>query len=499
MGPGGIGIGTVGMAAGSAFIPLAITGAALWGGHALYESAKDLDTERNRFKLYGLSAGQNAQAFGFVDSAQSYGVSRAERMKLFREAQGSFRESGRDDAGALEGAMMAMPLMAKLAFATSALDGESKQRAMGGMLSAIRYAEMSGGTKDPAKFASILDLGWKLTQTSGGQVNWESLRQFKARAGSAGTHLTDQALAELEPIMGELTGSAAGVALRTGYGRLAGLVKVPNQVAHQLVDHGLWDNNSIEWNAQGGVKTMKGNPLGADKLALYSSDPAQFYFKFIQPIYEKMKYSGEEITRQNALIFGREGGKMFDLIEKQSGTILKSIEAVKKAAGINEAVDIARKGLAGKEEEFGAAWTDFKAQFGTVALPFFTGVLKTGAEILRWAGKTTPDENYPLAPGEHASFVGKTAAQMKGGNPLREWLRRSFSGSAEAFGTQQPVASPYIAGRTTAGQPGPVVLNMDGRKVGEIVSFHQGQQMSRPQIGPSGFDSRMSLAPAGGY
>ena len=55
MGPGGIGMGTVGMAAGDAFVPLAITAGLLYAGKSLFESAKDLDTEKQRFKLFGLS------------------------------------------------------------------------------------------------------------------------------------------------------------------------------------------------------------------------------------------------------------------------------------------------------------------------------------------------------------------------------------------------------------------------------------------------------------
>ena len=131
-----------------------------------------------------------------------------------------------------------------------------------------------------------------------------------------------------------------------------------------------------------------------------------------------------------------------------------------------------------------------------MALPFFTGILKGGASVLR---SISEPGDYQVTQGGHASFLDKTRAQGKGSNPVRDWVMRHFSSSAGGIGAQTANESPYVAGRTMAGQSMPLVLNMDGRKVGEIVSFHQGTAMNGPQIGPSGFDSRMSIAPAGGY
>lgn len=484
MGPGGFGIGTVGMAAGDAFVPLAVTAGTLYAGHSLYEAAKDLDTERARFKLYGMSAAQNAEAFKFVDSMNIYGSSKAENMRLFREAQGVFRESGRDDSSALHDAMLATPIMAKLAFLQSTMSEESRARSQNSMAAALRYMEMSGGAKSAADMERILEFGYKLSESSGGQVDFGQLRAFKARAGSAGFNLSDDAMARLEPVMGELSGSASGVALRTAYGRITGTVQLPNQVAHMLIDNGIWDKSAINFNAQGGIKNFAGNPLGKDKLELFASNPELFYEQVIQPIYKKMGFSAAEISRENSMIFGREGGKMFDLFERQQKLIHSSVEAVNKMMGINQAVDLARQSLSGQEREFSSAWIDFKTEFGTAVLPTFTGILQSGTKFLRTVVDFNNKQTHPDARSLGDAIEDVVTLPFRFGAAL----------TAPEIGGGRGVINPILPPPSRAVQVHTAV-NIDGRKVAEAVSTHQAKALNRPSTGAPKFDP--SLAPAG--
>lgn len=59
--------------------------------------------------------------------------------------------------------------------------------------------------------------------------------------------------------------------------------------------------------------------------------------------------------------------------------------------------------------------------------------------------------------------------------------------------------SDFMADRQARTANNSLVLNMDGRKVGEIVSGHQARAASRPQTGATSFDARLALGPAGGY
>ena len=482
-GPGGIGIGTIGVSAGSAFVPLAVGAASIYGGHAAYEAAKDLDTERARFKLYGLGDARNADAFRFVDGMRSYGVSQAERMKLFREAQGVFRESGLSGDEALHSAKMALPGMSKLALLMSTMTDEGKAGASRNLLSALRFAEMSGGNASQSEFNRFLDIGFKLSQSSGGQVNFEGLRQFKARAGAAGFNLSADALAALEPIMGELTASTTGRGLRVSRNRLQGLIRMPNQAAHALVDSGLWDKSQVEFNSQGGIKKFgTDGPLSNANAALFDTDPAAFYTQVLRPMYERMKLDTNAISRMNSLIFGGDtGGTMIGLIEKQMTVLQKSRDALKVQIGMFEGSDMVTKTLTGQQTEFMAAWEDFKASAGTTLLPFFSGLLKMGAGLFRALNAEKDfQKDRPWYANIDDGFSGKT---------FRRVIGRMYEGGD----------SPFVAGGPGAGRGmTPAKVYMDGRLVGEIVTAHQARAASAPQTGQSGYDGRVHLRPVTG-
>lgn len=483
MGPGGVGIGTVGVAAGDAFVPLAITAGALYGGHALYESAKDLDTEKHRFKLFGMTAAQNKEAFDYVAGLRLYGTSQAQNLKNMREAQAVFRESGESGPEALAGAKLAAPIMAKIQFATAALDEEAQARMRSSSMAMLRYIEMTGGAKDPRRFAQIADFGWKLNQSSGGQVDWEQLRQLKNTAGTAGYRLTEDALARLEPVLGELKGGGVGTALATSFNRLEGITKLPNQTAHMLVQSGLWDKNKVEFNSQGGIRKFNGSPLSAENSKLFQENPELFYEKVIRPIYAKMNLSQEEIARDNAAIFGRTGGKLFNAIENQLSVIHKSVEAIERMKGINESVAEAKQSLSGQEQEFSAAWTDFKAAFGTSMLPFFTGILKGGTSILR----AIP--NTGVVSGPASGSIGGPFGPVL--DALSYPARLLFGAARGSLGVN-PVAGPSSQPTTLTAN-----LHIDGAPVAKAVTKLQAAKAFKPQAGASFFDTSMSPMPTG--
>ncbi len=345
------------------------------------EEAKKFEAQVGKFKLFGMSDAQNAEAVKFAKAMDIMGSSARENMKLITEAQGVFRESGHSGSSALEGAKLAAPMLAKINFATASLDDESKGKMRSQSMAMLRFVEMRGGLKDAKTFNDIADSGWKAIQSSGGNVNWEQLRQFQARGGVAAQGLSDRALyGQLEPIIGELKGATAGTALMTAYNRLIGGVRIPNQVAHLLADNGLWDAKKVTWNSQGGIKSFNGNPL--KDMDLLTKAPADFYEQKILPMYAKMNngkgLDQAERNRENLMIFGRTGGAMFSLIDRQMATIHKSVDAWEKALGVDKSVDVAGNTLAGKE-------VDLHAKFNTLMLALGDSVLPLavkGLEIL---------------------------------------------------------------------------------------------------------------------
>ena len=332
------------------------------------EEAARFDQQVQRFKLFGLGDAVTAEATKFAKGMNIIGTSYTDAMRHMNEAQGVFREAGLAGSAALSGAKLAAPLLSKIDFATEALDDETKSRMRTSSLAMLRFIELRGGLQNPATFNSIADAGWKAIQTSGGNVNWEQLRQFMARGGVSAQGLSNTALfGKLEPIIGEMKGSSAGTALMTAYNRLVGAVRLPNQVAHMLADNGIWDASKIQWNAMGGIKSFRGNPL--KDMALFSQDPTQFYDRDIMPLYERMKLSHEERARDNILIFGRTGGLLFNLYDRQREVAQRSVAAQAKALGIDSAVDAASQTMQGRMVDLTSKWKNLLVELGDNVLP----------------------------------------------------------------------------------------------------------------------------------
>src|SRR6185436_9758774 len=159
----------------------------------------------------------------------------------------------------------------------------------------------------------------------------------------------------------------AGFALRTAYNRLNGIIKIPNQVAHSLADNGIWDPTKITWNSQGGIKSFNGNPLiGADQ---FYKDPIAFYESRIMPMYAKRGLGANERARENAMIFGSTGGALFSLVDRQLPAIHHSVDAQRKALGINAAYGAAGGTLNGKIIDYQARFTNLMERLGEAVLP----------------------------------------------------------------------------------------------------------------------------------
>lgn len=372
----------------------AIGGAMFGGGVAIaglfkapLDEAKKFQTEMAKFSLYGMSDKVNAESERFVKGMNTMGTSITENMKLFTEAQGVFRESGLAGMDALEGAKLAAPVLAKIAYATSGLSEDSQARLKTSSMAMMRYIEDSGGLKSPKRFNELADAGWRMTQTSGGSVDWEQLRQFKARGGIATMNLSDDAVAMFEPIITMLKGQTAGFSQRTAYNRLNGIIKIPNQVAHELVNNGIWDDKKVIWNSQGGIKAFKGNPL--KEADLFSTNSIEFYEKVIMPMHKRMGITSDAaIGQSNAMLFGSTGGAMYTLIDKNLEKLHHSLEAQHKALGIDKSVDKTHGTLSGKEVELHAKWKDLLLLIGDQILPLaIAGVtrLNTGiVDLTKW-------------------------------------------------------------------------------------------------------------------
>lgn len=355
-----------------------------YGGFHFMQSAVDVGAEYQtllaRFSAYGMGDAAVKEADKFAQATKVMGASKNDMLRFFVEAQGVFRESGElSIEDQLKGARLAAPMMAKMQFAMASMDPAANHMTHAKEMDMLRFVEQAGGLNSPAKFNSIMNNAYKAVQSSGGNIDFSQLRQFMARAGTSAYNLSDTALyAKLEPIIGEMKGGAAGDALMTAYNRLTGTLKLPNQVIKQLEDMGVWDKNKIIHNSMGGIKSIIGGPGSQlTDLKLLASDPVEFYEKVIRPKYAAKGLSEEQIQLQNNVIFGRQGGKMFNLIEKQMHVIELAAKAFEKQMGIEDASKQTAGTYTGKKVDFDAKWKDFQlalAQDGGLLDTFTKGL-----------------------------------------------------------------------------------------------------------------------------
>ncbi|WP_137010155.1 hypothetical protein [Aquitalea aquatilis] len=388
------------------------------------DKAIEYQREVAKLRQMGLGDAQIADAQKFVQANKIIGSSVLERMKLFTDAQGAFRESGMSGAHALEAAKVMAPILTSYQVATRTLDGEKKSAAEHGMMSLNRLVEQMGGLNDPRRAAQIVDAAFKSVAASGRMITPDQLRQFRSYGGTAVANYKDLSVfAGLEPIIGELKGSTTGMGLRTAYGRLQGLIKPPNQLLHEAIRLGIWDQNQVVFNSQGGIKRLKGNPLKSGYADLMNSDPVAFAEKMMEVYRSKGIVNQADISRENTLLFGTNGSKIYDLIMRQMPVLKRSENAFLAAHGINQTNKENANSPMMQIERFHKALDDLGLAVGKNVLPVFIPMIHDLTDMAVELGK------YPrLIKGVTLSLIGLSSFLMAGG------LINGIAAAGKAFG-----------------------------------------------------------------
>lgn len=466
VGTNGIGIGSAGFALGDWFWPLAAAGATVYAGSSLFQSAKDLNSEQARFRLLGMTEEQNQQAFAYAKGLNIYGTNQVDRLSAMREAQGVGRESNLSGADALKFAMMAAPTLAKLDALGAGLDGESAGALHQSNVALLRFAEQAGGLNDPAAFNRLATMAYKLRQSSGGTLDFNQLRNATANGGLYVQNMSAEGWAMAEPQLQEMGGSRYATAKTTAGVRMSGaLAKPPSNLIAEMERLGLW--------------TKDRHSLTQADAALYNESFEKFWIQRVMPAYDRLGITGTDRLREDYILGGRTGSRLAGLVEKNGASIARSFGAYQQAAGIDQATDQAKGSLSMQEQEFGKAWSDFKTNWGTTMLPFFTGILKGGSAILRSVPQDTGTRllnSAALAPlGPFGSLLTGIGDILKMGSPGPSML---FAGKG--------------GGMLHA------TINVDGKKMASAFVPYLTNPMTGAQVGPSGGDPLAYLPITGG-
>jgi len=301
----------------------------------------------NQLRALGLDNKTVATLETNARRAQVAGASYIDMMRYTLEAQGAFRESGEHtQAQQTYGARLMAPILARLAFASKAMGVEMPHEEERYLL---RFIEQAGGMNDPKRAAAIADGVFRALQSSGGTVKASGYQMFMSAAGTSGMKLSQRSLfADFEPLIGELH-ERAGTGLMSSYLRINGVGRILQQPANEMRRLGIWSGKTPGMN---GANT-----------AQFASDPVEFYRNVMLPAYAKAGV--KDVQKENALVFGRSGGMLFNLIDKQLPTILRSRSANQKAQGIDQAYNGAKNSFFGQTGQMTAAWKDFLVVAGS--------------------------------------------------------------------------------------------------------------------------------------
>lgn len=510
-----------------------------------------------RMRQMGLGDSQIKDAEKFVEANKIINTSVLDRMRIFSEAQGAFRQSGMSGEKALEAAKTMTPVLATYEVAMQTLSGPTHAAAEHAMRNLNKTVEMMGGLGDTKRAQEIADGIFKTVQSSGKMVDERQLKQFFAY-GSSATNQQDlrTVFGGLEPIIGELGGSTTAVGLRTAYTRTNGMMALmPRRLKEEMQRLRMTDGT-------GERQTTDLARLQATNIIGYTEE--------IMRRYQAAGITSQtDRERENAIIFGTNGAKVFNKIMSQMSVLHESLEAYDKSKGASDVVNdpknqklMAQQNLAKKVEDFQLALarngglldmatkgltmlangverlTKFANDHPAITkLAVATGAALSGLMLLGGSVLLLKSALSALSligiPGIASAIAGAGSATLVGAlgailSPIGLVVAALATLAAAAYAfrpisqnevdsykteggvklsadAQRRIAAGELNGsdrwdrfvRSGAGKQQTLKgdVHLDGRKVGSVLWKELGTEMGRPQTGRSTFDSLMSLPP----
>lgn len=397
------------------------TAAAGYGMLSLFKVPLDQATQWERvmasMRQKGLGDAQIADANKFLRANDIYGISLLERAKIFNEAQGSFRESGMSGSSALEAAKTMTPVLAGFKLAMATLDKKSHAAAEGSFSNLNKIVELMGGLNDTKRASEIVTGVFKAVQSSGKMVTERDLKQFITMGGSAVSMLPARMIfGALEPQMGEFGGSTMGTGMNTAFRLLTGTQSKPSKLfVKEALRMGLWNKSSLVFNSQGGIKEYKGMPLRTDAANLMRTNTPEFAKMLMSTYATKGITSQSDRERENEILLGRTGAKIYNKIMLQLSVMEHSLDAFDKARGPGEVNKVEKNSIMQKSLELHKQWNDALLNFGLIAMPLAIKGIDLATGALTAFSKFSKD-NPGIVKTLTVGFIGLGTAMLIGGS-----------------------------------------------------------------------------------
>lgn len=368
--------------------------------------AKKVQNERGRIQGLGLGDRATQDAERYVRAMNTPGVAVAENMTLMRDAMSIFADEHH--------AQMVMPTLAKMKFANEAMFGagqghENEEKFM----NMLKVIELRGGTKSEAAFKGEANMVQQVLTATGGRVGGDEWRNFIQTGKVAAKQMRQDAFYyQMEPLIQEMGGHAAGTGVQAAYSNLM-QGKTTVRAAKRLVELGLVDKKSVEYNTIGNVKRIKpGALIGGD---LFNASPFEWLEKVLLP---KLKAKGitsdaKILEEFSTIMTNGNGANLFATMYMQREQIHKNEKLNRGAYGIDKLHELGQKQTEGKELIALEKVRNLRTVIGEQVLPVYNRALELTTSVLeRLLGFAKEYPNFTRAVAIGAAGLGVLLAVL---------------------------------------------------------------------------------------
>ncbi|HDV6320584.1 hypothetical protein KGP65_02575 [Burkholderia multivorans] len=368
--------------------------------------AKKIQNERGRILGLGLGERATQDAERYVRAMQTPGVAIADNMTLMRDAMSIFADEHH--------AQMVMPTLAKMKFANEAMFGadqghENEEKFM----NMLKVIELRGGTKSEAAFIKEANMVQQVLTATGGRVGGDEWRNFIQTGKVAAKQMRQDAFYyQMEPLIQEMGGHAAGTGVQAAYSNLM-QGKTTVRAAKRLVELGLVDKKSVEYNAIGNVKRIKpGALIGGD---LFNASPFEWMEKVLLP---KLKAKGitsdaKILEEFSTIMTNGNGANLFATMYMQREQIHKNERLNRSAYGIDQLHALGQQQTEGKELIALEKVRNLRTVIGEQVLPVYNRALELTTSVLeRLLGFAKEYPNFTRAVAIGAAGLGVLLAVL---------------------------------------------------------------------------------------
>ncbi|WP_261533698.1 phage tail tape measure protein [Burkholderia multivorans] len=368
--------------------------------------AKKIQNERGRIQGLGLGDRATQDAERYVRAMKTPGVAIADNMTLMRDAMSIFADEHH--------AQMVMPTLAKMKFANEAMFGagqghENEEKFM----NMLKVIELRGGTKSEAAFIKEANMVQQVLTATGGRVGGDEWRNFIQTGKVAAKQMRQDAFYyQMEPLIQEMGGHAAGTGVQAAYSNLM-QGKTTVRAAKRLVELGLVDKKSVEYNTIGNVKRIKPGALIQGEL--FNASPFEWMEKVLLP---KLKAKGitsdaKILEEFSTIMTNGNGANLFATMYMQREQIHKNEKLNRGAYGIDQLHALGQKQTEGRELIALEKVRNLRTVIGEQVLPVYNRALELTTTVLeRLLGFAKQYPNFTRAVAIGAAGLGVLLAVL---------------------------------------------------------------------------------------